>query len=347
MKNFRRFFDGKGTVRSGGRWLCQFWSVFGLLAVCTLGEARDVVRIGFLSWGREDPFCRAMEYGARQQAATLETRYRGIEIVVNPPEEADPELQAEAFHALIAKGIDGLILAPHEKSVYTGQFVRFAQDMQIPVVVLRGQVSESKPLANITLNEADAGKLAMQALMDSLKLTERKLVVINGKDRLLSQYTPRQEAAVRHLQELNMKREPHLSKECRFYAVVDPSPATLQETIRRVEQEDVHREIDGWLLLGSWPVVGPGLYPARTGYPPYRVVLADAPPSALFLLAGGHIDAAVAGDYAGWGSLSVDLLIAKLEHNLEPEERHIRTEAVLLTKDNVEEWMAKWAKWML
>lgn len=312
-------------------------------------SAKDILRIGYIGWDRQDPICQAIGHGAMEYAKALESRYRRIEIVTVHPSEVGPTHQRDAFFNILTQQIDGLILGPDSSTAFTAEHISIATEMDIPVVILREQLpqSEVKPLATITMDENKAGTLAMETMLQALRQSQSTFAVIHQQDKLLTRHKPRMEAAIRTLQAYNNQREPFTQKQARFYHAPDSSISELVNLYNKAKAEDTHGEIDGWLLLGSWPVIGPGLYPVRSDSPPYSIVLMDTPPSALTLIANGHIAAGITTDYASWGQKAVEILSGKIEFSTEPVKKHIQTEPTLINASNTDAWQAKWAQWML
>ena len=311
--------------------------------------AKDILRLGYVGWDAEDPICLAINYGANEYANSLETRYRRIEIVTVHPKEDSPGYQRDAFFNILGQQISGLILGPNSKTTSTAEYIAIAREMNIPVVILREELpdTESKPLATITMDENAAAKLAMETMLQKLRLSQSTFAVIHQQDGSLIRHAKRMEAATAVLQAYNKDSEPIYRKQARFFSVSDNSVGLLQETYHKAETGDIYGEIDGWLLLGSWPVIGPGLYPVRNDPPHYSIVVMDTPPSALALIADGQISAGITTDYSDWGRRAVEILSGKLEFATDPGEPLVKTEPVVINAQNAAEWQAKWARWML
>lgn len=155
-----------------------------LLAVCLLAvapatavmaqEAEDGsdqdLTIALVYGIRGDAFYVTMEKGAREKAAEL-----GVELVADGPAEWNPAVQTPIIDAMIAKGVDALINVPNDPDAMILPLQR-AFDAGMPIITNDQYIGDGDyengsvtfPLSYIASDNMEGGRIACQALIDSM-----------------------------------------------------------------------------------------------------------------------------------------------------------------------------------
>ena len=103
----------------------------GLLAVSSLAARAETILVDMKGPGAGNPFWAAVEQGAVEKGKEL-----GVEVVVmSPPQESDVAAQIAQVEDQIAKGVDGIALAPTDPNALA-PVVDAAKAKGIPVVFI-------------------------------------------------------------------------------------------------------------------------------------------------------------------------------------------------------------------
>ena len=101
-------------------------------------------------------------------------------------------------------------------------------------------------------------------------------------------------------------------------------------------------DLGAWLSTGGWPVFTRNAtrssIPAKT-----KMIAFDTIQPALDLLREGKVTVLVGQKYFGWGSESVKLLY-DIKHGKMPTTQIIDSGVDIVTKENVDDYVAKWKK---
>ncbi|NTU78595.1 MAG: substrate-binding domain-containing protein [Chloroflexales bacterium] len=136
-------------------------------AAATSGEAATIALVVGV---KGDPFYVTMERGARAKAEEL-----GVELIVDGPAQFNPVQQAPIVDALIARGIDALLIAATDKQAMIEPLQR-AYDAGIPVISVDTFIGDGDyengsvtfPLSYIGSDNVEGGKIACEALIKAI-----------------------------------------------------------------------------------------------------------------------------------------------------------------------------------
>ena len=123
-----------------------------------------------------------------------------------------------------------------------------------------------------------------------------------------------------------------------FYHVEIPEKAA--EFLQNAQ--GANPEIQGWAMLGGWPLFTADALKWPAGS--IKVVAVDALPAELVYVKNGYVDALLAQDCYGWGTKSVDILLNKIINNQAPPEVKLIDPLTLVTKENVDSYGENWKK---
>jgi ribose transport system substrate-binding protein len=108
--------------------------------------------------------------------------------------------------------------------------------------------------------------------------------------------------------------------------------------------QNANRGIQGWALVGGWPLFAADALPWKGDT--IRCVSVDALPDELPYLKSGQVQMLLAQDCYGWGEKSVQLLVEKIVNHKGPASDRIIAPITPVTNANAEEWAHKWDKWL-
>ena len=122
----------------------------------------------------------------------------------------------------------------------------------------------------------------------------------------------------------------------------EETPEKAAATVQR--EQTAHPEIQGWAMIGGWPLFTRDALKWAPGT--IKVVSVDALPPQLSYLEDGHVEVLLAQDCYGWGYKSVQILLDKVVKGKNPPEVKIIDPLTKVTKENVAEFAKKWDKWL-
>jgi ribose transport system substrate-binding protein len=103
-------------------------------------------------------------------------------------------------------------------------------------------------------------------------------------------------------------------------------------------------QIEGWALIGGWPLFTANALPWPPGK--IKVVSVDALPAQLPYVKDGHVELLLAQDCYGWGYKSVQIMLDKIVNNKNPDSARVIDPLTPVSKANVDEFGKNWEKWL-
>ena len=122
-------------------------------------------------------------------------------------------------------------------------------------------------------------------------------------------------------------------------------PETPEQAAEAVNTaQSTHPDIEGWAMIGGWPLFAKNALKWAPGS--VKVVSVDALPAELGYVRGGYVAALFAQDCYGWGYKSVEILLNKIVKGESPKDVRIIDPLTKVTKDNVDVIGKNWDKWL-
>jgi ribose transport system substrate-binding protein len=122
-------------------------------------------------------------------------------------------------------------------------------------------------------------------------------------------------------------------------------PETPEQASEAVNTaQSTHPDIEGWAMIGGWPLFAKNALKWAPGT--VKVVSVDALPAELGYVRSGHVAALFAQDCYGWGHKSVEILLNKIVKGENPKDVHIIDPLTKVTKDNADAFGKNWDKWL-
>jgi ribose transport system substrate-binding protein len=271
------------------------------------------------------PVFNYAKIGAERQAK----EYGNVDILWNAPADADQLKQKEILESAITQKVDGIAISSLNGDFLTDTINR-AIDAGIPVVTWDSDAPKSKRYAFYGVDDFASGKI----------LGEQTIRLLDGKGKV---------AIITSVGATNLQR--------RLEGVKDALAAAPGIQIVEVFdiKEDVVRcaeliatggkrypDLGAWISVGGWPVftrnATASIDPAKT-----KMISFDTIQPALDLLREGKVAVLLGQKYFGWGSETVKLLY-DIKHGKMPAQQVIDSGVDVVTKENVEDYVAKWKK---
>jgi ribose transport system substrate-binding protein len=295
--------------------------------------AQKSYTLGMIAKSQGNPFFEAAHVGANDAARDLSAK-DGIKINIDwrTPNEEDAQKQAEMLEQLVLRGADGIIISCSDAIKLTDA-INKAVRQGIPVVTFSGDAPASKRFVALGIDDFKCGE---QTFSELAKLLDGKGVVaaIDGNPNAanLQQRAAGFRAAA--------KKYPGIKLLDIFYHKETPGDAVAK--IEQVMQ--AHPDITGWGLLGGWPLFTDDALRWSPGT--IKCVSVDALPQELRYVRSGHVQLLLSQDVYGYGYHAVEHLINKLHFKKNPSRAIDDTPLTAVTKENVEEFVKNWEKWL-
>ncbi|MEO0796357.1 MAG: substrate-binding domain-containing protein [Verrucomicrobiota bacterium] len=319
-----------------------------VLAVLVLGasissaarprEIWERYSVAFIGKDGSDPVFGAARTGARDAANRLELAHKlEIKIVDLTAMNRDSAAQAEALQKAYADGANGVIISVADPTAITPVIDSLMQ-RGIPTVTFDGDAPQSSRLATVQTDNSAMGKALFMQISEELPSwgSSNNVAILAGDTS--SPGIAKRLAAIKQAAAEQEKVE---------IFDIYPCPESVngaREILHFAMNEDRNEEIDGWIFLTKWPLMGVAQLPWQPGEMP--CVAADALPPSLPYLAQGSVDALIAQQYYRWGYLAMDALIKFIHLKESPQTVLIETQIELVTSDDLADYGAKWADWM-
>jgi ribose transport system substrate-binding protein len=300
-------------------------------------DAPKQITIGMVAKSQSNTVFQAAYAGAKDAAKELGPKY-GVEVTIDwqtPPDE-DAQKQAEAVEALASRGAQGITVSCSEAHTLTPA-INDAVARGSVVMCFDSDAPRSKRFAYYGTDDTACGKTVMDNL--AKVMGEKGTIAILAGNQSAPNLQKRVQAVKDELQKYpNMKLLD--SSGGVFYHQETPQKAV--EAI--ASAQNANPQIEGWALVGGWPLFTVNALPWAPGT--VKVVSVDALPAQLAYLRDGHVQVLLAQDCYGWGYKSVQILLDKIVKNQDPPVVKVVDPLQMVTKDNVDEFGKNWDKWL-
>ncbi|MFO0837075.1 MAG: substrate-binding domain-containing protein [Phycisphaerae bacterium] len=299
-------------------------------------EAKKKITIGLVAKSQSNPVFQAAYAGAKDAAREL-GKQMGVEVVIDwqTPSEEDAQKQAEAIESLARSGAAGISVSCSDANVVTPAIDRAVQ-LGAAVVCFDSDAPRSKRMCYYGSDDALCGKKVMEELAKAMD--EKGTVAILAGNQTAPNLQKRVQAVKEEIaRHAEMKLLPDGAV---FYHAETP-----EQSVEAVNTaQSTHPQIQGWAMVGGWPLFTKDALRWKPGT--VKVVAVDALPAQLSYLESGHVQALYAQDCYGWGYESVRLLLEKIVKKQDPKEARIIDPLTRVTKENAAEFRKKWDKWL-
>jgi len=308
-------------------------TLVSLMFVASVSAQTKKITIGIVAKSQSNPVFQAAHQGARDAAKELGEKY-GVVVTINiqtPPNE-DAQKQAQAVEQLARQGADGIAVSCSDANAVTPAIDKAVQQGAV-VVCFDSDAPRSKRFAYYGTDDKTCGTTVMVELA---KLMDNKgiVAILAGNQAAPNLRTRAQ--AVRD----EAAKHPDLKIIDTYYHQETPEQAAAE--VQR--EQAAHPEINGWAMIGGWPLFTRDALKWEPGQ--VKVVSVDALPAQLSYLRSGHVQLLLAQDCYGWGYKSVDMLLNKIINGKNPPTVKVIDPLTPVTKETADEFAKKWDKWL-
>jgi ribose transport system substrate-binding protein len=271
------------------------------------------------------PVFNYAKVGAERQAK----EYGNVDILWNAPVTADQLKQKEILESAITQKVDGIAISALNGDFLTDT-INKAIDAGIPVVTWDSDAPKSKRIAFYGVDDFASGRI----------MGEETIKLLNGKGKV---------AIITSYGATNLQRRLDGIKEglanapgIEIVEVFDIKEDAVRCAELIATGTKRYPDLGAWLSTGGWPIftrnATAAIDPAKT-----KVVSFDTIQPGLDLLREGKVTVLIGQKYFGWGSEAVKLLY-DIKQGKNPSSPIIDSGVDVVTKDNVEDYAAKWKK---
>jgi len=306
-----------------------------LIAATTAYGAEKKITIGLVAKSQSNPVFQAAYAGAKAAAKELGPKY-GVEVSIDwqtPPDE-DAQKQAEAIEQLARGGAQGIAISCSDANGCTPA-INKATELGSVVVCFDSDAPRSKRLCFYGTDDITCGKAVMAELAKAMD-NKGTIAILAG-----NQTAPNLQKRVQGVKD-DLKNYPgiKLLPDGVFY-----HPETPEQSAEAVNTaQSTHPQIEGWAMIGGWPLFAKNALKWAPGS--IKVVSVDALPAELNYVKSGYVTALFAQDCYGWGYKSVELLLNKIVKGENPSSERIIDPLTRVTKENVDAIGNNWNKWL-
>ena len=295
------------------------------------GEPKTI-RIGMIAKSSTNPVFLSARTGAEDAAKHLSKKH-GINIEIDwrtPPTE-DGQVQAQRLTQAVNEGDNVILISCSDATKVTGA-INDAVARGVPVMTFDSDAPESKRFAFYGVDDVKTGGLVMSELARQLKGVGNVAILAGNQN------APNLRKRVQGVKQ-EAAKYPEIEIVETFYHIETPQDAAA-EVVRVM---NAYPEIDGWAMVGGWPLFTKTLLtdldPAKV-----KVVAVDALPAQLPYVEKGIAPVLWAQPTYLWGYVSVEKIIDKvyLEEEV-PEINPMELERV--SKENLGEWARQLKEW--
>ena len=287
--------------------------------------AAQRLRFAVIPKALDIPVFNYAKIGAERQAKD----YGNVDVLWNAPSSADQLKQKEIIESAITQRVDGIAISALNGDFLT-ETINKAVDAGIPVVMWDSDAPKSKRFAFYGVDDLASGRI----------LGDQAVRLLNGKGKV---------AIITSLGATNLQRRLDGLKESlakapgiQIVEVYDIKEDAVRCAELIATGTNRYPDLAAWLAVGGWPIftrnATAAVDPAKT-----KVISFDTIQPGLDLLREGKVTVLLGQKYFGWGSEAVRLLY-DYKHGKMPPSPIIDSGVDVVTRENVDDYAAKWKK---
>jgi len=271
-----------------------FIAVLAVLAIVGCGyqqESEKKLRIAVVPKALDNPVFKPTHEGAKRAAREL----GGIEVVWTAPIESDAVEQVRVIEGLVRRGVDGIAISVNNPEILR-KAIDDAVDAGIPTITFDSDSPDSKRITYFGTDNYQGGRACAELIAQALD-NSGSVAILTG---VLGAHNL--EERVRGVRE-NLPEGIEV-------VTVEPCDDNLVKALQVIENvTKVHPDLDGWVMVGGWPLFAPLPGPFRfIDVDTTKVVSFDAIPQQLDYLEEGLVYGLVGQRLEAWGYHSVRIL---------------------------------------
>lgn len=293
--------------------------------------------IGMVAKSQSNAVFQAALVGAQDAAKELGPKYDAdVTIDWQTPADEDAQKQAQAVEALTGAAVQGIAVSCSEARTLTPAIDK-AVRAGIPVMCFDSDAPKSKRFAYYGTDDIACGKEVMQNLAKAMG-EKGTIAILAG-----NQSAPNLQNRVKGVKE-ELAKYPNMKLLEASGGVFfhEETPEKAAEALQAAQ--NANPGIEGWALIGGWPLFTANALPFPPGK--VKVVSVDALPAQLPYVTDGHVELLLAQDCYGWGHKSVEILLEKIVNDKQPDSPKVIDPLTPVNKENVEAFGKNWEKWL-
>ncbi len=290
------------------------------------------IQIALVAKSSTNPVFLSARTGA-EAAAKEQSGKIGIPVEIawlTPPTE-DGQLQAQRIAQAVNEGASAILVSCSDAGKVTGA-INDAVARGVPVMTFDSDAPLSKRFAFYGVDDGQAGTATMAELAKQLG-GKGKVAILAG-----NQNAPNLQKRVAGAKE-EAAKHPGITVIGSFSHIETPQDAAA-EVIR---VNNAYPEIEGWAMIGGWPLFTPTLLDAIDPKK-MKVVAVDALPAQLAYVEKGIAPVLLAQSTYLWGYVSVNTIIEKI-HGGKQGPEIMPMELVHVSKANLGAWARQLRDW--
>ncbi len=311
-----------------------------LISGCDKSDSKDIktennqiITITVITKSAENPVFKSAVEGARAAAEKLSKRFKTMDVVIDPriPARESAEVQAQYIRKAVADSTNAIVVSCSDKALLT-EAINYAAEQGVPVVTFDSDAPESKRIAFIGSDDAEIGARLMDELAKQMD-GQGSIAVLAG-----------------NIDAPNLKKrtagiidEAKKYPDIKIVGVYHHKETESDAIIAMLDAQKAHPDIQGWAMVGGWPLFGDKLLnvidPGQ-----YKIVAMDALPEQLPYIENGMVQVLLGQPTYLWGKKSVEMIVDKLYLDKEiPENNGLNFIPVSI--DNLGGWSRQLRAW--
>jgi ribose transport system substrate-binding protein len=290
------------------------------------------LRIAMIAKSASNPIFMSARKGAETAAKELASTHGiPIEIVWMTPTNEDGQVQAQKIAQATEEGASAILISCSDAGKVTAA-IDAAVARGVPVMTFDADAAESKRFAFYGVDDEKTGETLMREL--AAQLGKKGSVAILAGNRDAPNLRKRVEGVKKEA-----GKYPGITIVDTFY-----HPETVRDAEAAVvSAQKAHPQIQGWAMVGGWPLSTPQLL-SDLGPTKVKIVAVGALPSQLVYVDEGIAPVLLAQPTYMWGYESVQRIIDKVHLKKEVPEI-ITMDVVRVTKADLGPWARQLKSW--
>lgn len=299
----------------------------------TTALKKEKLKITVIAKSNSNPVFQSARTGAEAAAKELtESTKCQISIDWQTPDQEDGQLQAQKIAQAVNDGADAILISCSDAAKVKGA-IDDAVGKGVEVMTFDSDAPDSKRFAFYGADDAEVGKQVMQEL-GKLNGGKGNIAILAG-----NQNAPNLQKRVQGVKDEAAANFPGVK-----IVGVFNHPETPQDATSAVMNAmNANPQIDGWAMIGGWPLFAPSLLkdldPAKV-----KIVAVDALPAELVYIDKGLAPVLLAQPTYEWGHTSVKFIVDKLVLGKEVQAIN-KMELVRVDKSNLNQWAKQLKDW--
>lgn len=293
--------------------------------------AKKDLKIALIAKSSTNPVFLASRVGAEQAAKVLGPLNK-INITIDwlTPQQESGEEQAKQIANAVNQGDNAILISCSDAAKVTGA-INDAVDKGVPVMTFDSDAPDSKRFAFYGADDEAVGRGVMDELA-KLNGGKGNVAILAG-----NQNAPNLQKRAQAAKD-EAKKYPGIKIVDTFYHNETPNDATA--AVRQAMS--ANPQIDGWAMVGGWPLFAQSLLDLDPGK--VKIVAVDALPAELPYVEKGVAPMLLAQPIYDWGYVSVGMIVDKIANGKDVPIIN-KMELVRVDKDSLGEWAKKLKAW--